>query len=156
MTQDETRATPLQSGFYWQDLPAGTRFRTPARTILASEIRAFVNLSGMIEPLFTNSARAEGGALHGDICPGAYVLAVAEGLALNGTARDTGLALLSLNSRFSAPTRAGDTIDVEIDVTECRPQSNGPNGIVTTRNTVRKADGSVVLEYDVTRMIAGR
>ena len=156
MTQDATGATLLKSGFHWDEMPAGARFRTPGRTILASEIRAFVNLSGMIEPLFTNSDRGEGGALEGDVCPGAYVLAVAEGLVLNGTVRDTGMALLSIACRFRAPTRAGHTVDVEIEVTEARAQSSGKNGIVTTRNTVRRQDGTVVLEYDVTRMIAGR
>lgn len=154
--QTQSSATILTSGLHWQEMAVGARFLTGGRTILTSEIRAFVNLAGMIEPLFTNRDRAQDDALHGDVCPGAYVLTVAEGLVLNATVRDTGLALLSLDSRFRAPTRAGDTIAVEIEVTACRGESNGSRGIVTTRNTVRKTNGVVVLDYDVTRMVAGR
>ena len=55
------------------------------------------------------------------------------------------------------PTLAGDTIHVEVEVTDVRPTSkNDGRGLVRTRNRVLKQDGSEVLRYTPLRMVKGR
>jgi acyl dehydratase len=53
------------------------------------------------------------------------------------------------------PVFVGDTITVVVEVLESRATSKGDRGIVTTRNTVVKSDGTAVLVYEPKRMILG-
>ncbi|HXA22188.1 MAG TPA: hypothetical protein VNW90_07805 [Acetobacteraceae bacterium] len=42
-------------GFYFEDLPVGRRFRTIGRTVTEADITNFVNCTGMVEVLFTDT-----------------------------------------------------------------------------------------------------
>ena len=42
-------------GIHWEDLPVGRRFKTIGRTITEADLVAFVNCTGMVEVLFTNT-----------------------------------------------------------------------------------------------------
>jgi acyl dehydratase len=42
-------------GLYFEDLPVGRRFRTIGRTVTEADITNFVNCTGMVEVLFTNT-----------------------------------------------------------------------------------------------------
>ena len=58
---------------------------------------------------------------------------------------------------LKAPTFVGDTIHVELEVTEARvSKSNPTRGLVRTRNPVIKQDGSVALVYTPMRMVKCR
>lgn len=151
------RPVLLGRGFYWQDLKPGDLYRTYGRTIGTHDISAFVGLAGMIEVLFTDAEyRRHEAAIAGEVCPGALVFAVAEGLALNATAQETGLAFLGTRIDVVAPVVAGDTIQVEIDVMEVRQESRGPRGLVRTRNTVLNQRGETVMVHDPLRLMKGR
>lgn len=146
----------LGHGFYWQDLKVGDHFRTYGRTIHAHDITAFCNIVGFVEPLFTDDEyRRKHSAMQGFAAPAALVYAVAEGLALAGTGHGTGLAFLHADLDVKGPVVAGDTVSVEIEITEARATSKG-RGLVRTRNTVRNQHGGVVLLYTPLRLMAGR
>ena len=146
----------LGRGFYWQDLSPGDRYLTYGRTITAGDIGTFVGLAGMIEVLFTNAEyRRTEAAMKGEVCPGALVFAIAEGLALNATAQETGLAFLSTTLDIKGPVFAGDTLEVEIEVTKVRRESKGSRGLVRTRNTVRNQNGKTVMIYEPLRLMLG-
>ncbi|BAQ68266.1 MaoC domain protein dehydratase [Rhodovulum sulfidophilum] len=150
-------AVRLGRGFYWQDMTVGDRYRTYGRTVMPSDISAFVNLAGMIEVLFTNAEyRRSEAAIKGNPSPGALVFALAEGLALNATAQETGLAFLGTTMTIKGPVLEGDTIDVEIEVLEVRQESKGTRGLVKTRNTVRNQRGETVMIYEPLRLMQGR
>ncbi|MBB4285891.1 MaoC family dehydratase [Roseospira goensis] len=147
----------LGRGFFWQELQPGDRFRTYGRTISSTDISRFVGLAGMIEVLFTNAEyRRTQAAIRGEVCPGALVFAVAEGLVLNATAQETGLAFLGTDLDIKGPVFAGDTVEVEIEVLEVRPESTGPRGLVRTLNTVRNQRGETVMVYRPLRLMMGR
>jgi len=146
----------LGQGFYWQDLKVGDRYKTYGRTIADYDITAFCNVVGFVEPLFTSAEyRKQHSALPGFTAPGALVMAVAEGLALAGTGHGTGLAFLHADVDVKAAVIAGDTVSVEIEVTESRASSKG-RGLVRTRNTVVNQRGEAVLVYTPLRLMAGR
>jgi acyl dehydratase len=148
--------TPLGHGFYWQDLKAGDRFVTFGRTILEADIAAFVNCVGMHEPLFTDAEyRRTQSAMAGFAAPGSLVFSMCEGLVLAGTAHGTGLAFLHTELDIKAPVLAGDTVHVEIEVTESRATSKG-RGLVRTRNTVKNQRGETVMVYTPLRLMRGR
>lgn len=152
---DEPRL--LGRGFYWQELTVGDRYRTYGRTITSSDIGRFVGLVGMLEVLFVNAEyRRRQSGIRGELAPGALVFAMAEGLVLNATAQETGLAFLGTEMNIERPAFSGDTIEVEIEVTEVRQESKGDRGLVRTLNTVRNQRGETVMVYHPLRLMMGR
>lgn len=146
----------LGEGFRWTDLAVGDKFKTFGRTITETDIVNFVALAGMQESLFLDAEyRKAHSAIPGRPAPGALVYAIADGLALNVTAQGTGLAFLHTELNVSAPVMEGDTIHVEIEVTEIRPTSKGGRGLVRTRNEVVNQRGEVVITYTPLRLMAG-
>jgi len=138
-------------GYCFEDLRVGFRFRTHRRTLAESDLAAFVNLSWLTEELFTVEDDANR-AIKGRAVPAALVYSFAEGLLLP-TMQDTGLAFLNATLDVKAPTRIGDTIHVEAEVTEHRLASKGDRGLVRFANKVRNQRGEIVLEYNPLRLL---
>jgi len=141
-------------GFCYEDLPIGYKFRTHRRTLAESDLTTFVNLTWLTEELFAVEGD-EGRAIKGRAVPGALVYAFAEGLLLP-TMQDTGLAFLGAQLDIKAPTKVGDTIHVEAEVTEARLTSKGDRGLVRTSNIVVNQHGVTVLAYNPLRMLKRR
>ena len=147
----------LGQGMYWQDMKVGNTYTTFGRTITEPDIVNFVSCTGMLELLFTNAVyRETESAIKGRLSPGALVFSIAEGLVIGGTIQGTGMAFLGMELDIKGPTFAGDTIHVEIEVTESRATSKPGRGIVKTRNTVVNQHGKVVMVYTPVRMMKGR
>ena len=138
-------------GYGYEDLKVGFRFRTHRRTIAEADLAAFVNLTWLTEELFTVEDDANR-AIKGRAVPGALVYAFAEGLLLPSM-QDTGLAFLNATLDVKGPTVIGDTIHVEVEVTEARLTSKGDRGLVRSRNQVVNQRGETVLEYNPRRML---
>lgn len=144
-------------GFYWEDYEVGQQLVTFGRTVTEVDIVNFINATGMVEVLFTDAEfRREHAPMSGRVAPAALSYAIAEGLVLQAVAQGTGLAFLGANLEVIKPVVAGDTVRVEIEVTESRPTSNGRNGLVRTVNHVRNQNGDAVLRYDPLRLIKRR
>ena len=138
-------------GFCFEDLKVGFRIRTHRRTIAEADLAAFVNLTWLTEELFAVADDASR-AIKGRAVPGALVYSFAEGLLLPSM-QDTGLAFLNANLDVKGPTVVGDTIHVEVEVTECRLTSKGDRGLVRFANKVINQRGETVLEYNPLRML---
>jgi acyl dehydratase len=145
-------------GFYFEDLPIGRRFRTIGRTVTEADIVNFVNCTGMVEVLFTNTEfLREESDIKNRLAPAALSYCFAEGLLVQATMQHTGFAFLHMEMNVENPVFAGDTIHVECEVTEARLSRNRPGrGLVRTRNQVVKQDGAVALTYTPLRMIKCR
>jgi len=138
-------------GYGYEDLKVGFRFRTHRRTIAEADLANFVNLTWLTEELFAvedDSSRA----IKGRAVPGALVYAFAEGLLLPSM-QDTGLAFLNATLDVKGPTVIGDTIHVEVEVTESRLTSKGDRGLVRFNNKVLNQRGETVLEYNPLRLL---
>ncbi len=147
----------LGQGFYWQDMAVGNSYRTFGRTITETDIVNFISCTGMLEVLFTNEVyRQTESAIQGRLAPGALVFSLAEGLTIAGSLQGTGVAFLGMELEISAPTLAGDTIHVEIEVIEQRESSKGGRGLVRTRNRVINQTGACVLTYTPLRLMKSR
>ena len=148
---------PLGQGFTWQDMALGNRYRTFGRTITETDLVNFISCTGMLELLFTNEVyRQTESAIKGRLVPGALVFSMAEGLTIAGTIQGTGMAFLGMDLDIKAPTFAGDTIHVDIEVIEQRASSKPGRGLVRTRNTVVNQRGETVLVYTPMRMMKGK
>lgn len=145
----------IGTGFYWDDLTVGYRFQTCARTITETDLVNFCCLTWFTEELFTNLHDREGVAIKGRVVPAALVYTFAEGLVVPSI-QHTGLAFLQADMDIKGPTVVGDTIRVEVEVTELRPTSKPGRGLIRTRNIVRNQDSVVTLEYNPLRMMLRR
>lgn len=144
-------------GLYWNDLTAGQKFRTINRTITEADLVNFINATGMVEMIFTDTTYAGQGAIQGARpVPGALCYCFAEGLLVQSTMQHTGLAMLEANLKMLGPTNVGDTIHVEVEVLSVRQTSKGNRGIVKTKNDIVNQKGETVATFDATRMMAGR
>jgi len=145
-------------GFHFEDLPVGRKFRTIGRTVTEADIVNFVNCTGMVEVLFTNTEFLKRDSdIKGRLAPAALVYTFAEGLLVQATMQQTGYAFLNMQLDVKSPVFAGDTIHVECEVTEARRSRSKPGrGLVRTSNRVVKQDGTLALVYTPLRMMKCR
>jgi len=88
--QDVLRTT----GFYFEEIEVGAKFKTRSRTITETDLVSFCNLTWMTESLFTDLEHERiGAAAGGRVVPGALIFAMSEGL-LTHTMERTGMAFL--------------------------------------------------------------
>ena len=141
------------TGFYFDEIEIGARFKTRSRTVTEADLVGFCNLTWMTESLFTDIEHASDGAgAHGRVIPGVMVYAMAEGL-LTHTMEGTGLAFLHADFTVKGPTFVGDTIHIEVEIIEARQTSKPGRGLVRSRNRVLKSDGSECIVYEPLRML---
>jgi acyl dehydratase len=142
-------------GVYFEDFSPGKLYPTHRRTITETDLVNFMTLCGFYESLFMDQGYVETEtAFARRIVPGALTLSYAEGLSiLSGILHHTGMAFLGMELTVLKPVFVGDTIGVEIEVTEKRETQKPDRGIVTFRHRVINQKGERVLEYKVRRMI---
>jgi acyl dehydratase len=146
----------LGQGLYWDELKVGDQFRTFGRTITEADIISFINCTGFLEVLFTDSEfREKHSAIKGRVAPAALVYSMAEGLLMVGLIQGTGLAFLNMELDVKGPVVAGDTVTVEVTVTEIKPTSKGGRGLVRTRNEIKNQRGETVIVYTPLRLLKG-
>ena len=145
----------LSCALFYDDLALGTTWKTAGRTILESDLSAYIGLSWFHEDLFTNQHDRAGMAIPGRPVPGAMVFAMAEGLVLPSI-DGSGLAFLHTDMDIKSGTFVGDTIYVNCEVVEARVTSKADRGLVRTSNTVTNAAGVTLMVYRPLRLMKMR
>ncbi len=141
-------------GYFYDQLSVGFRFRTMGRTITEGDLTAFCNVTWMLEEGFVNVLPDARHAIGGRFVPGMLVYTFAEGLMVPSF-QFTGLAFLHNELNHTGPTVVGDTIHVEVEITEIRRTSKGNRGLVRSVNHVVNQRDEVVLTYKPLRMMSG-
>ena len=138
------------TGLYFDELKIGQKLSTQI-TMTEAHIVAFAGLSGDFNPLHMNEEFARTTRFGQRIAHGAltYILMTAP---LGNNFSGTAVAYLSQKMRFTAPVFIGDTLTYEHEIIELDPKKSA--GIVTIKNTVKKTDGTVVLEGEGKIMVA--
>ena len=143
-------------GLTWRQMTVGMKFRTNARTLSEADLSAFLGMTLYTEPLFLDARHASDGGYTGRLIPGGMTFVVAEGLVLQtNVLAGTGLAFMHTDLDISGPVYVGDTIHVEVEVTQARQSSKPGRGVVTATNTVRNHQGESVMVYHPVRLIRG-
>jgi acyl dehydratase len=154
-----TQEAPLLGrGLTWQELPAGTRFRTSTRTVTETDLITFITWAGIVNPLFTDARFAqEVEGYQGRLVPGMITYCFSEGLiAQTGVMRGTGIAMLGVSQlKHTGPVFVGDTVHAVVEVTESRASKKPGRGVVTSDIRVVNQDGADVLRYDAARLFRG-
>lgn len=144
-------------GMHYDELEVGQKFKTFGRTITVPDIVNFVGATGFVEVLFTDTEYLrDETSFDGRLAPGALVYCIAEGLLMQATMQKTGLAFLGMELNIEGPCFAGDTIHVEVEVTEIKKTSKGNRALVRTRNEIKNQKGETLIVYTPLRMLKGR
>lgn len=131
---------------YFEDFKVGDKFTTRGRTITEADIVNFAGFSGDWFPLHVDADYAAKTIFGERIAHGMLVLSVASGLmplyewaliAFYGMDR----------MRFLAPTKIGDTIHVEIEITDCQQKEMG--GVLAFKQLAVNQRGEPVCKADV-------
>lgn len=148
------KGVQVGAGFFYDQLPVGMKFHTMGRTITETDLVAFCNLTWMLEEGFVNIQPDRQHTIKGRFVPGMLVYTFAEGLMVP-TMQFTGQAFLHNEMDHTGPTVVGDTIHVEVEITENRRTSRGNRGLVRSINRVVNQRDEVVLTYKPLRMMGG-
>jgi acyl dehydratase len=140
---------------HFEGFRVGDRYETLGRTVSDYEILAFATLAGFTEPLFMDLEYIQRESVFKTrVAPGVLTFAIAEGLVLQtGILHGTGLALLSYDVRVTGPVLAGDTVRVQVEVTDRRETKKADRGVVTFRHRMVNQRGETVMEATVARMV---
>ena len=134
----------------YADRRVGDSWETAARTITEADLVNFAGVSGDFNDLHLDAEGTADSEYGGRIAHGALVFSVLTGLVWQGRTdadRDDLVALYGVDGlRFRAPTFVGDTVHVELEVTDKRPRDHPTaEGVVHTDADVVKSDGTVAL-----------
>lgn len=147
------KAKLIGHGFYWQDLNVGDEFITHGRTVTETDLMSFITQTGMTEVIFTDQTHK--GVLEGRVVPGALSYTLIEGLIVQGMLQGTGMALLELTKKLTAPVRVGDTIHGEIVIEDIRPTSKHGRAVVNSIVKIVNQEGTIAITYEAKRLLAG-
>ncbi|MGH8068672.1 MAG: MaoC/PaaZ C-terminal domain-containing protein [Candidatus Entotheonellia bacterium] len=144
---------------YFEDCRVGDRAAAPARTITETDIVQFAALTGDWHPLHTNVEYAKGTMFGERIAHGMLVLAIGTGL-LFRSADNIALPRFSIVAagldkvRFVAPTKIGDTVSLESEVTQLQ-EMGVDRGLIIVRHRMMNQRREVVLTF-TTKTLAKR
>jgi acyl dehydratase len=145
---------------YFEDLQIGDQDQTVGRTITEADIVNFAGLSGDFNPIHMDQSFAEKTFFKKRIAHGILVFAVASGLftqsEMNTFIKKSVIALMEIKWKFLKPVFIGDTIHLEVVITEKKETGKPDRGIVVVKRTVVNQNGDAVQEGDVIMMIRRR
>ncbi len=143
---------------YFEEFEVGDEFTTAGRTITEADLVSFAGWSGDYNPLHTDEEFARATPYGARIAHGALILSVAIGLvSRTGLTDGTALGFLSIDDwHFLAPVMIGDTVTVDITVTDKRPTSKPGRGILKRHLRVLNQRGETVQEGDTTILVKAR
>jgi acyl dehydratase len=143
---------------WFEDYGPDFELTTQRRTIGETEIVLFASIAGLHEAPFMSEVDAARGVFGARVSPALLTMAIADGLVvLSGLLHGAAIAFLSVgNVKASRPVLKGDTIHARVRLIEKRLSSRGDRGVVVTAHEVLNQRDEVVMEYEMTRLIAVR
>ena len=146
------------SARYLEDFTVGERFVTQGRTVTQADGLFWAMYSGDMNPMHVDYDYAQKhGLFGGAFPPGLASIGIASGLMERlGLSAGTGLAIIEQTIRYKAPVLFGDTIRLELTVSEVRPHAVKPQGKVRFDYRIVKADDEIAIEGEWLWLFAGR
>ena len=126
-------------GMYFEEFAIGQKITTDGRTMTESDIVTFAGLSGDFNTIHTDSEFAGGTPFGQRVAHGLLTTSVASGLMVRtGVIDGTVLAFREISEwKFGKPVFIGDTIHVEMEVTDTKPLPRLGGGAVTLAVNVK-------------------
>lgn len=143
--------SPLPSsphGMYFDEFQVGQTFTSPGRTVTESDIVTFAGLSGDFNLIHTDAEYCKTSPLKQRMAHGLLCLSIASGLALRtGMLEGTLMAFRKINEwKFVEPVFIGNTLHVEMEITQTKAFLHLGGGAVTITIHVNNQDGRTVMK----------
>ena len=143
-------------GLYFEDMTPGLKVTSAGRTISEADIMQFAGLSGDWNPMHVDTEYAKQSIFGERVAHGLLGLSIAVGLAMQlGFLDRTVEAFTSLDWKFRAPIKIGDTIHMTAEVTKMRAMGQG-GGFVTFNIVVRNQRGETVQRGEWMIVVKGK
>ncbi len=134
-------------GKTFDEFNVGDEFFTASRTITESDVVTFAGLSGDFNPIHMNKEFADNTPLSGRVAHGMLVESIATGLGNQlGIFEGTTIAVLSMSINYKGAVKFGDTIHLELKVTEKKETSRPERGIVIFQTDVKNQKDELVID----------
>ncbi len=144
-------------GKYFEEIEVGQEFRTQGRTITEADVVNFANLTGDTNPMHTDAEYAKTSMFGERVAHGMLGLAYAAGLGWQqGFMDGTVLAFRSLEWKFRAPVKIGDTIQVLVKIKEKKEIKAAGGGMVTLDVRVINQRAEVTHQGEWTILVKAR
>lgn len=145
------------TGLYYEDYSIGQAMKTRGRTITEADIVQFGSLTGDFNPMHFDAHYMQNHMLGQRVAHGMLALSYATGQAYQlGFLEGTVLAFREVNIKFSTPVFIGDTLHVEIEVSELKEAARLGGGLVTFAVKVVKQDASIAQKGEWVVLVAAR
>lgn len=147
------------TGIYYEDLQVGASFRhSTGRTVTEMDNTLFSALTLNTQPLHLNADFAAKTQFGQRIVNGLFTLGLVVGLSVSDLTEGTIVANLGYDKVVHPnPLFHGDTVYAETQVLDKRDSASRADcGIVRLKQTGRKQDGTIVVEFERTVMFLKR
>jgi acyl dehydratase len=143
---------------YFEDFNLGDCVVTQGRTVTQADGLFWSMFSGDMNPMHVDYDYANRHGIYGTAFPaGLVVVAIASGLLeRTGFSAGTGLAITEQTVRYKTPVLFGETIRLELQISELRPSRHHPRGTVCFDYQIIKTDGVVCVEGEWKWIFASR
>jgi acyl dehydratase len=140
---------------HYEDCRVGDEAVTPGRTITETDVVQFAGMTGDWTRIHTDEEYARATPYGGRVAHGMLVLSVGSALLLRaGLLPEETLALYGIEKvRFLNPTRLGDTIHTEGEVTALR-ELDATRGLVTVSGRVLNQRGETLSTFAMRAVVA--
>ncbi len=135
-------------GYYFEDFQVGKKIISAGRTVTESDIVNFAGLSGDFTAIHTDAEFSKGTPFKQRVAHGLLGLSIASGLAMQtGVLEGTVIAFREINEwKFVKPTFIGDTVHVEMEVTEAKALPRIGGGSVSITMDVKNQNQETVMK----------
>jgi len=141
-------------GLTYDDFEIGAVYPSQARTVTEADVVNFAGLSGDFNPLHTDAEFGRSTPIGERMAHGVLILAMATGMAnWMGIFEGTTIALMEQVTRYKGAVKFGDTIHLEMEVTEKKPTSRPDRGVVKFAVHVKNQRDEVVVEGEWTLLM---
>jgi 3-hydroxybutyryl-CoA dehydratase len=142
----EKRTLTAPQGLYFEEFEVGQSAMSAGRTVTEADVVGFAALSGDWTTIHTDAVYAAQQPFAQRVAHGLLVLSIAVALAARlGFMEGTVLAFREIGEwKFGLPVFFGDTVRVQVTVSETKPMDRLGGGLVTFRVRILNQDGQIV------------
>lgn len=145
---------------FFEDMQIGDEEVSAGRTVTEADIVNFAGLSGDYNTIHTDAEFARGTIAGQRMAHGLLPLSIASGLytrtAYNAAMMEQLVALTEIRWKFKKPVVIGDTIRVEIKVTDKSDRPGAPHGRVVMLRTIYNQRDEIVQQGEYYLLIKKR
>ena len=134
-------------GLYFEDFPIGKRGGSVGRTITATDVELFEEMSGWPKYSFDGER----------LVPEMLVTMITAGLVTRqGIYEGTLMGIIGNTWNYKARVRVGDTLKMKYVISEATLSRSGGRGVIVFRITTCNQRGEIVSEGEIKSMMAAR